>query len=123
MNMNGQDWTNVQFSKNKEKKAAHNAAIARNISAHTASLPTGADGKPAWKLEKEIDEGGAPKKIESEDKQKIIELRNKSKLTRDQLAKQLNLQKQIIDEIETGKAIENKAQIGRIIRHLERLST
>jgi ribosome-binding protein aMBF1 (putative translation factor) len=119
--MNGQDWTPVKFGGNKEQKAAKQAAVARSITSHTVNLPTGADGKPAWKLEKEIDDGGAPKKITPEDKQRIIELRNKAKLTREQLAKQLNMQKQVIDEIETGKAIENKQQIGKIVRHLERL--
>lgn len=119
--MHGQDWTPVKFSGNKEQKTAKQAAVARSITSHTANLPISASGKPAWKLEKEIDDGNAPKKITIEDKQRIIELRNKAKLTREQLAKQLNLQKQIIDEIETGKAIENKQQIGKITRHLERL--
>ncbi len=58
------------------------------------------------------------KYIPSDISQLIISGRNAKKLTRKQLANELNLKEDVIADIETGKAIYNGNIISRIKRYL-----
>ena len=51
-------------------------------------------------------------------KQAMIKARNAKGLTQKQLAQQLNMQPQVINEYESGKAIPNNAVIAKIERAL-----
>jgi len=58
------------------------------------------------------------KKVPREISQLITNARIAKKLSRKDLANQLNLKQDIIDDIETGKAIYNGNQIAKIKKHL-----
>jgi ribosome-binding protein aMBF1 (putative translation factor) len=58
------------------------------------------------------------KKVPREISQLITNARIAKKLSRKDLANQLNFKQDIIDDIETGKAIYNGNQIAKIKKHL-----
>lgn len=59
------------------------------------------------------------KKISKEVAQSILEARIAKKLTRKQLANQLNLKEYMIEDIETMKAVYNGDLIAKIKNHLQ----
>mmetsp|Transcript_39466 Transcript_39466/g.89546 ORF Transcript_39466/g.89546 Transcript_39466/m.89546 type:complete len:89 (+) Transcript_39466:426-692(+) len=78
---------------------------------------TGGTGISATKLENETDELKHAT-VSTDLKQAIIKARNAKGLTQKQLAQQLNMQPQVINEYEAGKAIPNNAIIAKIERAL-----
>ena len=77
---------------------------------------------PARKIEARIDDpdgtGSVLPKVSRADGALIVAARTARKLTQLQLATHLNMQKKDIQEIECGKAIENRAQLSKIRRYL-----
>tara|TARA_A100001015_G_scaffold103026_1_gene114365 strand:- start:668 stop:1024 length:357 start_codon:yes stop_codon:yes gene_type:complete len=74
----------------------------------------------AKKIEKKVEEDDLKhKKITPELKQQIIQSRCALSLTQKQLAQKCNFSLQIINDIETGKAIYNHVQINKIKRVLK----
>ena len=74
----------------------------------------------AKKIEKKVEEDDLKhKKITPELKQQIIKSRCDNSLTQKQLAQKCNLPLQIINDIETGKAIYNHVHINKIKRILK----
>ena len=102
-----QDWKTITVNKNKNK--------------NTESVPKKSSNLSKEKvLEKKVEEDNLKhKKISPELKQKIIQTRCSSSLTQKQLAQKCNLPLQIINDIETGKAIYNHVHINKIKRILK----
>lgn len=125
MNMNGQqDWTPVVL-RSKAAKDEQKRNQARATTIKNAQITFSANNTPAWKLEQKIDSdngvlGPILVKVSTQDAHKIIQLRTTVKMSRADLAKALNLPRQLIDEIETCKALENKQQLNKIISFLNR---
>lgn len=72
----------------------------------------------------EVDQSTEPTRINTiseTDRFKIINLRNKNKLSQENLAKKLNIRKEIIRDIENGVYINNKILINKIINVLSSL--
>jgi ribosome-binding protein aMBF1 (putative translation factor) len=106
--MQGQDWNQVVFHKNKPRP---------NVD--RPSTMSEATGKPVWKVEKAIENGENPiKYVSNDDAKKIIQGRVAAKLTQKQLAMKVNMQEKDIKEIESSKAVENKQVLSRIFRVL-----
>ena len=105
---NNQDWETVVFRKPK--------APEKHIeSAKTVSSTT---GTAAYKIDN-ADYAEKPlKQVSKEDAQFIIQARVNKKLTQKQLAQRLNIQLKDIQEIEGGKALENKQLLSRIKKTL-----
>lgn len=61
------------------------------------------------------------KRINDNDRKKIIELRSTNKLTQEDLAKRINVRKEIIRDIENGSYFEDKQLFSKIIRFLSKL--
>ena len=110
--MEHQDWTPVVL---KKKQAQDKQTILKSSAATITSSE-----KPAWKIEKQVDsEEGKPLNFVSSDIAKlIIGGRISAKLSQKQLAQKLNIQEKEIKDIETCKAVENKALISKIKRAL-----
>jgi ribosome-binding protein aMBF1 (putative translation factor) len=106
--MEHQDWSPVIFKKKPEK-------ISIPDSPQTISSTS---SKPAWKIEKMIDEGIQLLKVSKEDSKIIIAGRINMKLSQKDLATRLNMQIKDIQEIENGKAIENKQVLSKIKKFL-----
>ena len=113
--MQHQDWNTVVLNPKKTSDANNGSKLVRPPPAVTS-----VSGKLARKIEDQVDsDTGKPVTyISTKDKQDIINLRTKAKLTRDQLAQLVNLNIKVITDIETGKAIENKAMISKIKQKL-----
>jgi ribosome-binding protein aMBF1 (putative translation factor) len=110
--MDHQDWTTVVL---RPKKSLPPPSTTRKATTLTPSQ------KPAWKIEQQVDaDGGKPlTMVSSETAKAIVGGRVARKLTRQQLATRLNLQEREIADIETCKAVENKALIAKIKRFLQ----
>ena len=103
-----QDWTPVVVKK-KNKKDTTNT-----------TKKTNPQNQKIMKIEKSVEEDNLKhKKITPELKQKIIQGRCAQKLTQKELAQKCNLPLQVINEIETGKAIYNFQHINKIKRILK----
>ncbi len=112
--MQHQDWQEVVFKKSLGK----GTTTARSASVETASSVS---SKPAWKIEMDVDSETSKRPLElvnREDAQRIVRGRCDKKLTQKDLATKLNMQVGVIQDIETCKAVENKAVIARIKRYL-----
>ena len=100
-----QDWKTVTVKKKKDEKSKE---IKKKIDPNIKNI------------EKQVDEDNLKhKKISPELKQKLIQGRCSQKLTQKELAQKCNLPLQIINEIETGKAIYNQQHINKIKRILK----
>jgi ribosome-binding protein aMBF1 (putative translation factor) len=117
--MEHQDWNVITFKKNKgpEKEIQAKSSV---ITATTSSTTN----KPAWKIEQQVDgDNGKPLQyISKADSQLIIQGRIAMKLTQKDLACKLNIQIKDIQDIESGKALENKMVLSKI-RKMLNLST
>lgn len=122
---NHQDWSTVVLKKpqkaalaeEKQKSAVpvQHANQAKNSVAHSAS------SKPAWKIEQQVDDETNKSPLDfvtSEVAKKIIQGRINMKLSQKDLANRLNMQEREIKDIETCKAVENKAILSKIKRFL-----
>lgn len=113
--MQHQDWEPVILRRSKPATTQSTSTPARKPTTLTPSQ------KPAYKIEQQVDAegGGKPLTMVSPETAKaIVTGRVARKLTRQQLAQQLNLQEREIADIETCKAVENKALLAKIKRHL-----
>jgi ribosome-binding protein aMBF1 (putative translation factor) len=114
--MHHQDWKEVVFKKPMGKTQIQTKT--RTTGVETASSVS---SKPAWKIEMDVDSETSKRPLElvtREDAQRIIRGRCDKKLTQRDLATKLNMQVGVIQDIETCKAVENKAVLGRIKRYL-----
>ena len=107
-----QDWNQVVFKK--PKVELHDKAL------KTPETVSKTSSKPAWKIEKQVDseEGKPITYVTKLDADLIIKGRIEAKLTQKQLAQRLNMQEKDIKDIETCKAVENKAILSKIKRML-----
>jgi ribosome-binding protein aMBF1 (putative translation factor) len=105
--MHQQDWDVVTFKK-KENQVIKNKQAVTSTSSVT--------NKPLWKIEAQIDsDSGKPLQyISTIDSQMVIQGRIAMKLTQKDLACRLNIQTKDIQEIESGKALENKLILSKI---------
>lgn len=105
-----QDWTTIKVNKKKNTK---------EVKESTNNKKKPVDLK-AKKIEKKVEEDDLKhKKITPELKQQIIKSRCANSLTQKQLAQKCNLPLQIINDIETGRAIYNHVHINKIKRILK----
>lgn len=122
-----QDWQPVVFKKKPvpvREVVPKTASTATNIGqrAHVNNAVHSSHNTdiPAWKIEKQVDGdlGPAVKYVSKEMAQAIIKGRVAMKLNQAQLAQKLSIPEKDIKDIETGKAVENKALLGKIKRFL-----
>ena len=103
-----QDWTTIVVNKNKNKDK------------EKVDLKKKVIDSKANKIEKQVEDDDLKhKKITSELRQLIIKGRVTNKLTQKELSQKCNFPVQIINDIETGKAIYNHVQINKIKRILK----
>jgi ribosome-binding protein aMBF1 (putative translation factor) len=114
--MEHQDWETIVFKK-KSQNDVTREKVARPVSNGQTLTPY---QKPAWKIEQQVDsENGKPLNlVTSEVGKAIINGRIAMKLTQKQLAQRLNMQEKDIKDIESCKAVENKALIAKIKKTL-----
>lgn len=107
-----QDWNTVIFKKTQPKET--------KVLAKTNASTVSYSAKPAWKVEQQVDsDTGKPINFVSKtDADFIVKARVNAKLTQKQLAQRLNMQEKEIKDIETCKAVENKATLAKIKRVL-----
>merc|ERR1719271_1685403 len=113
----GQDWSTVTFSNNRPTSARGPAG---GGSTQAVKRPGGAgttSGISAAQLENETDEL-KHQTVSKDLRIAISQARNAKGLTQKQLATQLNMQPQVINEYESGKAIPNNQIIAKIERAL-----
>lgn len=108
-----QDWKEVIMKRPKSETAT--VAVAKGPPATTA-----VGGKPAWKVEQQVDsDNGKPLNyVGTDTARSIVGGRTAAKLTQKQLAQRLNVPEKDIKDIEAGKALENRALLARIKRAL-----
>lgn len=108
-----QDWKEVIMKRPREESAT--TPVAKGPAPTTA-----VGGKPAWKVEQQVDsDKGKPLNYVSADTARsIVGGRTAAKLTQKQLAQRLNVPEKDIKDIEAGKALENRALLARIRRAL-----
>lgn len=113
-----QDWSQVVLKK-KDLSQPQKVAASKDIQA--TATTSSVSNKPAWKIEKEVDSdvGKPVKYVSIDDATKIINGRISKKLSQQALATALNMKLRDIQEIETRKAVENKAVIAKIKRFLQ----
>ena len=107
-----QDWKTVVLSNPKKIAKNQPKQIVKKEDIHKpSSLPSG------FKLD-ENDEIKSIKYVSKDISQLIIDARCAKKMSRKDLAKNMNLKEDIIADIENGKAIYNGDQIAKIKRFL-----
>ncbi len=118
MGLDHQDWNTVVFKKRNFASENRKNAVAQNKITTMSSVAN----KPAFKIEKQVDsDTGKPiTYVSSQDAQEIIKMRTSRGLTQDQLACAVNFLPHKIKEIESRKAIENKADLIKIKKCLEK---
>jgi len=113
-----QDWETVIW---KKKPSDHENQKSTKAIRTTSAVVSTTANKPAWKIEQQVDaEHGKPiRLVAREDAQKIIAARVAKKMTQKDLACRLNMQLKDIQDIESCKAVENKAVLSKIRRVLD----
>ena len=111
-----QDWNTVVL----KKRQVDDTTTKTDKAPKKTEVFSRVSSKPIWKIEKQIDsDTGKPLNyVSKHDADLIIKGRIEAKLTQKQLAQRLNMQEKDIKEIETCKAIENKAVLARVKRTL-----
>jgi putative transcription factor len=113
-----QDWTPVIIRGKKPGSVQHKTQATTRV-AHVTSSTT---GKPAWAIEKKIDnpdaQGPLLNCVSKDTARLITQGRVAKKMTQNELAQAINVPPAIIKEIEAGKAIENKQLLANIRRVL-----
>lgn len=115
MSLNHQDWQTVVLNKKKDTNIeVTNYDKTRGVTVSSVA------NKPAWKLEQQVDSDvGKPLNfVSTSDANKIIQGRVAMKLSQKDLATRLNMQLKVIQDIESRKAVENKAVLSKIKRFL-----
>ena len=111
-----QDWKTISIGNPKKAEAKQALLTGKNI-IRKDELPKSTIN-PSVKLD-ENDEVVKIKYVPKEVSIAITNGRNAKKLTRKQLAQELNLKEDIVTDIENGKAIYNGNIIAKIKKHLE----
>lgn len=103
-----QDWTPVVVCKNKPKDTSKNEK--------SACATVTASGVPAWKVEANVDDDIATpiKLVSSTTANAIAQGRVAKKMTREALARAINVKVSEIADIETCKAVENRQLLAKI---------
>ena len=113
-----QDWTTVVF----KKKNRNEKEIERQPKSqiHTPTISSVAN-KPAYKIEMQVDsdKGKPVTYVSMDDAKQIINARIRQKMTREMLAHATNKPLRYIQDIETGKAIQNNQDLASIKRFLK----
>ena len=118
--MDHQDWQEIVFKKKTNAAAVKRDKNSSCIGKASETIST-LSSKPAWVIERDVDavDTGKPLAFVSKDAaQRIIVGRIAKKLCQKDLARHMNMQPKEIQEIESGKAVENKQVISRIKRFL-----
>ena len=113
-----QDWTPVVFKQKKppnERDGGMGGAAGGRPSTATVSTTS---SKPAWKIEQMAEDGVRIPRVSREDAQRIVAGRVAKKLTQAALAAALRMQARDIQDIESGKAVEDRKVISKIFAHL-----
>lgn len=122
MSYTHQDWETVVIRKVKSEFEKKQDAFGQGVrKAAPAQTQSTASAKPAWKIEKMVDDPDGKKPLEfvkKEDAQRIIQARVALKMTQKDLAHKLNMNEKDIKDIEQCKAVENKIVLGKIKRFL-----
>lgn len=115
MSLAHQDWTTVVLKP--KKTPTETQPVCKQ---GTCSI-SAATNKPAWKIEQQVDgDSGKPINFVSrEDAKLIVSGRVAKKLSQKDLAARLNMQLKDLQDIESCKAVENKAVISKIKRFLQ----
>lgn len=113
MNLQGQDWETVVFKKRKQNDND------KTTQRHQPATQSERLGRPAHVVERLVDESKLPRVTEA-DAKLVIQGRTALKLTRQDLAKALNMKVQEIEDIENKKAFENKQILAKIKQHFVR---
>lgn len=119
-----QDWNTVILNKSKPQPKQpvvdHSAAPVTNINKQRNNQLQSASSRPAWKIEQKADDPDQkPVDYVSKDMAKaIVQARVGAKMKQKDLAVKLNMSEREIQDIETGKAVENKAVLAKIKRAL-----
>jgi ribosome-binding protein aMBF1 (putative translation factor) len=110
-----QDWTPVILKKKPEQQKV---VVQKHVK--EAASVSATSNKPMWKIEQQVDSDvGKPIIYVSKDlSKKILAARVAAKLSQKDLAQKLNMQMKDVQDIESGKAIENKLILGKIKRCL-----
>ena len=111
-----QDWNTVVL---RPKKPEQTKTTVTKSSIAPVSISS-ATGKPAWKVEAQVDsETGKPVEYVPKDvAAAIVNGRVAMKLSQKDLAARVNMQLRDIQEIESGKALYNKAKIAKLKQFL-----
>jgi ribosome-binding protein aMBF1 (putative translation factor) len=111
-----QDWNTVVVRKPQavKKEIVNKSAVEKT----KPTLSSVIQDKPAWKIEKMVDDGEKLKRVSKEDALAIIRARVAAKLSQEQLAQRVNMQPKDIKEIESCHAFENKAVLAKLKRVL-----
>lgn len=114
-----QDWNTVVFNKKKQDTQIKQRSV------HGGATVSTVANKPAWKIEQQVDSdmGKPVQYVSKKDATEIIQKRVTCKLSQSQLATKLNLSCDVIKDIESCKAVENKSVLSRIKRELDRMIT
>jgi ribosome-binding protein aMBF1 (putative translation factor) len=117
-NNHEQQWDTVILRKNKPTPTKTDEDRARVVG---GAAMGSASSKPLWKIEQMVDDPNAKRPLEfvkKEEAQKIVQARVAAKLSQQELAQRLNMQKKDLEMIEQCKAVENKAVLAKIKRYL-----
>jgi ribosome-binding protein aMBF1 (putative translation factor) len=125
-----QDWEPVVFRKKMDPKSKTDVkeAIRKGMPVETQKREGDVKASAAKKRELEKDlyvdpttEAPSQKalpKLSPEDRQIMIKARTEKKLTQVQLAQQMNVRANVIQDMETGKVLENPSQLQQVNRIL-----
>lgn len=108
--MHHQDWETIILNK----------PTSSTVAKTTPPATLTASQKPAWKVEKQVDaDTGKPLTyVDPSTAKSIVSGRVARKLSQKDLARRLNVSEKEIKDIESGKALENKALLSKIRREL-----
>ena len=114
-----QDWETVYLNK---KDASMEKARQQQIARQSAASVSSVTNKPSWKIEKQVDsDTGKPiTYVSKADADAIRSMRIKAQLTQAQLAPLVRMKFKDIQDIESCKAVENKADISRVKQFLQK---
>ena len=115
-----QDWKTVVLRPTSSQSQNKQSGAPRSQGNATVSSVA---NKPAWKIEQQVDSDlGKPINfVQKKEFDAIKTMRIQAKLTQAQLAANLNMKPKYIHDIESGKAVENKADLARIKKYLQNL--
>jgi len=109
-NLPHQDWTPVVFEK---KDSSNTKSKGRHVDPNVIKMAKIDNAEDIIPI----------KKVADADRKLIVSLRLEKKLSQENLAKKLNIDKSVIRDLEAGKLTENKQLTNRIKNLLQKLPT